>query len=132
MDQFRLFFATSGRTERPKPYCWLLFSQSCVCYFLNIGLGPKNVNGLAICSKNKFREYHGWNRIENPRSKHYTNFQILLKLCEKPPTCFKTLTFCRNLGFQKSWICSWIFQEFPTHGFPTHGFLEFSMSLMHA
>ena len=55
-----------------------------------------------------------WNRIENPTSKHYTNFQILKKHCEKRPTCFQTLTFCRNLGFQKSWICSWIFQGFPT------------------
>ena len=31
---------------------------------LKIGLGPKKVNGLAICSKNKFRDYCIRNRIE--------------------------------------------------------------------
>ena len=92
-----------------------------VCYFLNIvfvifsilGLGRK-INGLVICSKNKLRDYHAWNRIEKLMPKHYTNSQKLYKLCGKRPTCFQTLTFCRNLGFQKSWICQWIIHGFPT------------------
>ena len=33
------------------------------------------------------------------------------------PTCFQTLTFCRNMSFQKSWICLWISKDFPPHGF---------------
>ena len=52
---------------------------------------------------------------------HYTNFLKLLKLYEKRPTCFQTLTFCRNLSFQKPWICPWIFQGF-SMDFPPHGF----------
>ena len=92
------------------------------CYILNIpvaissilGLGPKKVNGLAICSKNKFREYHGWNRIEKLMPKHYTNFPKLKNFCEKRPTCFQTLTFCRNSSFQNTGMCPWIFQEIPT------------------
>ena len=90
----------------------------CGCYILNIPFvifsilasGPKRT----FLSKNKFREYHGWNRIENPMSKHYANFQKLKKLCETRQTCFQTLFFCRNLSFQKPWICQWIFQGFPT------------------
>ena len=35
-----------------------------VCYFLNIGLGPKKINGLAICSENQFRDYFIRNRLE--------------------------------------------------------------------
>jgi len=95
---------------------------------LNIGLGPKTINGLAICSKNKFGDYHAWNRIEKLMSKHYTNFQNLKKLCEKQPTYFQTLIFCRNPGFRKSWICQWIFKfskDFPPHGFPTPWILDF-------
>ena len=49
----------------------------------------------------------------------------LKKLCEKRPTCFQTLTFRRNQVFQNTGICSWIFQEFPTHGFPTPWILDF-------
>ena len=110
MDEFRLFFSTSGRTKRRKHYFCLLFSQYCVCYFLNIVSNPNR----RFPSKNQFRDYHAWNRIEKLMPKHCTNFLKLLKLYEKRPTCFQTLTFCRNLGFQKSWICPWIFQGFPT------------------
>ena len=42
------------------------------------------------------------------------SFLKLLKLYEKLPICFQTLTFCRNLSFQKPWICPWIFHGFPT------------------
>ena len=110
MDGFRLCFATSGPTKRRKHYLCLLFSQYCVCYFLNIVSNPKR----NFPSKNQFRDYHAWNRIEKLMPQHYTNFLKLLKLCEKLPTCFQTLTFCRNLSFQKPWICQWIFKGFPT------------------
>ena len=109
LDQFRIFFATSGRTKRPKPYFCLSFSQYCVCYFLNIVSNPKR----NFLSKNNFRDDHAWNRIEKLMSKHYTNFRKLEKLCEKLPTCFQILTFRRNLVFQKPWICSWISNDFP-------------------
>ena len=59
-----------------------------VCYVLNIvfvifsilGFGPEKVNGLAICSKHKFWDYHAWNRTEKLMPKHYTNFHKLEKL----------------------------------------------------
>ena len=104
MDGFPLFLATSGPTKRRKHYVCLLFSQYCVCYFLNIVSNPNRRSP----SKNQFRDYHAWNRIEKLMPQHCTNCLKLLKLYEKLPTCFQTLTFCRNLGFQKPWICPWI------------------------
>ena len=109
MDGFPLFFSKSGPTKRRKHYFCLLFSQYCVFYFLNIVSNPN----LRTSPKNQFRDYHAWNRIEKLMPQHWTHFHKLLKLCEKRPTCFQTLTFCRNLGFQKPWICPWI-----SHGFP--------------
>ena len=35
-----------------------------VCYFLNIGLGPKKVNGLGTSPRNQFRDYFIRNRLE--------------------------------------------------------------------
>ena len=92
-----------------------------VCYFLNIGSESNRNPNLRTSPKNQFRDYHAWNRIEKLMPQHYTNFQKLLKFYGKRPTCFQTLTFCRNLSFQKSWICPWFFQglsmDFPPHGF---------------
>ena len=85
-------------------------SRYCVCYFLNIVSNPNR----HFPSKNQFRDNHAWNRIEKLLPKHYANFRKLSKLCEKLPTCFQTLTFCRNLSFQKPWICQRIFHGFPT------------------
>ena len=93
------------------------FSQYCVCYFLNIVSNPNRRSP----SENQFRDYHAWNRIEKLMPQHCTNFLKLLKLYEKRPTCFQTLTFCRNLSFQKPWICPWIFQGF-SMDFPPHDF----------
>ena len=109
MDSSRLFFATSGPAKHRTHYFCLLFSQYCVCYFLNLVSNPN----LPTSPKHQFREYHAWNRIEKLMPQHCTNFLKLLKLYEKRPTCFQTLTFCRNLGFQKPWICPWISYGFP-------------------
>ena len=76
--------------------------------------GPKQVNGLAICSKNQFRDYFIRNRLEKLVPLNWNFAPQNLKNRKKQPTCFQTLTFCRNLRFQKSWICPWIFQGFPT------------------
>ena len=56
----------------------------------------------------------------------------LKKLCEKRPTCFQTLTFRRNLGFQKSWICPWNPKNFPPMDFPPHGFWIFGEAALAA
>ena len=109
MDSSPLCFATSGPTKRRKPYC--------VCYFLNIVSNPNRRSP----SKNQFRDYHAWNRIEKLMPTHYKKILKLLKLCEKRPTCCQTLTFCRNLSFQKFWICPWIFPGF-SMDFPPHEF----------
>ena len=115
------FFATSGPAKRRKPYFCLLFSQYGVCYFLNIVSNPN----LPTSPKNQFRDYHAWNRIEKLMPQHCTNFLKLLKLYEKRPTCFQTVTFCRNMSFQKPWICPWIFQGF-SMDFPPPPLLELS------
>ena len=95
------------------------------CYFLNIGIGPKKINGLAICSKNQFRDYFIRNRLEKLVPLNWNFAPRNLKNRKKRPTCFQTLTFCRNLSFQKSWICPWISKDFPPHGFPTPWILDF-------
>ena len=110
MDGFRLFFATSGPEKRRKQYVCLLFSQYWVCYF---SILSQFQDGTSI-RKKQFRDYHAWNRIEKLMPQHYTNFLKLLKLYATRPTCFQTLIFCRNLSFQKPWICPWIFHGFPT------------------
>ena len=112
MDGFRFF----SRHLVPQNVGNIIF----VCYFLNIVSNPNRRSP----SKNQFRDYHAWNRIEKLMPQHCTNFLKLLKLCEARPTCFQTLTFCRNLSFQKPWICPWIFQGF-SMDFPPP-LLEFS------
>ena len=110
MDGFRLFLATSGPSKRRKHYFCLLFSQYCVCYFLNIASNPKR----NFLSKKEFWEYHGWNRIENPISKHYTNFQNLKKTQKKPTNSFSNLDFLPKSGFPKILDLFMDFQGFPT------------------
>ena len=92
-----------------------------VCYFLNIGLGPTKSQCSRHFSK---KSIPGLPRLEPHRKVNATTlykFLKFLKLYEKRPTCFQTLTFCRNLSFQKPWICQWIFQGF-SMDFPPHGF----------
>ena len=86
MDGFRLFLPTSGPTKRRKHYLCLLFSQYWV--------GVEQINVLGTSPRNQFRDYSIWDRIEKLMPQHCTNFLKLLKLYEKRPTCFQTLTFC--------------------------------------
>ena len=69
-----------------------------VCYFLNIGLGPKKVNGLAICSKNQFRDYCIRNRLEklvplnwNFAPQNFKNRKTTDQLVFKPWLCWSNL-----------------------------------------
>ena len=107
MDSSPLFLATSGPTKRRKHYFWLLFSQ----YWTwaeksqwSRHLFEKSIPGLFYSKP--------------PRKVSATELELRTTKLKKPeknrPTCFQTLTFCRNLSFQKSWICPWIFQGFPT------------------
>ena len=74
----------------------------CVCYFLNIGLGSTKNQ----CS----RHYFIWNRIEKLMPQLWNFSPQTLKTFKKLTNLFSNLeTFCRNLGFQKPWICPWIF-----------------------
>ena len=88
------------------------------CYILNIpfvifSIFSQIQNGTSLRKKNS-----GSTTAGTASKIQYLNiiqiFKFSKKHCEKRPTCFQTLTFCRNLGFQKSWICPWIFQGFPT------------------
>ena len=99
-----------------------------VCYFLNIGLGPKKINGLAICSKNQFRDYFIRNRLGKlvPLNWDFAP-QNLKNRKRHRPTCFQTLTCLVQSGVHPR-----IFQGFPMdfprifHGFSTPPLLEFS------
>ena len=72
--------------------------------------GPRKVNDLLTSPSNQFRDYFIWNRIEKLMPQLWNFSPQTLKTFKKNwPTCFQTLTFCRNLGFQKPWICPWIF-----------------------
>ena len=89
----------------------------CVCYFLNIVFDIFSIF-LEIQISALLRKINSGTTTPGTASKsschNFGKNHKLLKLYEKRPTCFQTLTFGRNLGFQKSWICPWIFQGFPT------------------
>ena len=110
MDSSPLFLATSGPTKRRKHYFCLLFSQ----YWTwaeksqwSRHLFEKSIPGLFYSKP--------------PRKVSATELELrpqnLKNRKINRPTCFQTLTFCRNLSFQTSWICSWISKDF--QGFPT-------------
>ena len=110
MDSSPLFFATSGPTKRRKHFF--------VCYFLNIAFVIFSIlsqiqNGTSLRKKNL-----GLPRLEPHRKINaYTLYKFpktQKNSTKNRPTRFQTLTFWSNLGFPKSWICSWIFQGFPT------------------
>ena len=88
------------------------------CYFLNIAFVIFSIL-RQIQNGTSFRKKNSGTTTAGTASKiQYLNiiqiFKISKKHCETRPTCFQTLTFWSNLGFQKSWICPWIFQGFPT------------------
>ena len=107
MDSF--FFATSGPTKRRKHYLCLLFSQYCVCYFLNIVSNPKR----NFPSKNQFRDYHAWNRIEKLMPQHWTNFPHTFKTLRKTANLFSNLDFSPKSGFPKTMDLSMDFLWIP-------------------
>ena len=114
MDGFRLCFATSGPTKRRKHYFRLLFSQYCVCYFLNIVSNPN----LPTSPKNQFRDYHAWNRIEKLMPQHWQTVPQTFKTLRKTANLFSNLDFLPKSGFPKTLDLS---MDFPRifHGFPT-------------
>ena len=86
-----------------------------VCYFLNIVFVIFSILSQIQIADPFEKSIPGVPRLEPHRKVNATTlykFLKLLKLYEKLPTCVQTLTFCRNLGFQKPWICPWI-----SHGF---------------
>ena len=114
MDGFRLFSATSGPTKRRKHYLCLLFSQ----YWVGVESKSKSPHFSE-------KSIPGRPRLEPHRKVNATTLELFASnfknFANKRPTCFQTLTFCRNLGFQKPWICPWMFQGF-SMDFPPHGF----------
>ena len=120
MDGFRLCFATSGPTKRRKHYLCLLFSQYCVCYFLNISRNPN----LRTSPKNQFRDYHAWNRIEKLMPLNCKKNQKTVKTLRKTANLFSNLDFLPKSGFPKTLGFS---MDFPRilHGFPPPPSLNF-------
>ena len=84
------------------------------CYFLNIGLGPKKVNGLAICSKNQFRDYFIRNRLEKLVPLNWNFAPHNLKNRKKPTNLFSNLDFLPKSEFPKILDLFMDFQGFPT------------------
>ena len=121
MDGFRLCFATSGPTKRRKHYLCLLFSQYCVCYFLNISRNPN----LRTSPKNQFRDYHAWNRIEKLMPQLWNFSPQTFKTLQKTANLFSNLDFLPKSGFPKTLDLSMGFPKI-FHGFSTPPLLEFS------
>ena len=95
------------------------------CYFLNIGLGPTK----SQWSRHLFeKSIPGLFYSKPPRKVSATELELRPKNLKNRkinrPTCFQTLTFCRNLSFQKILDLSMDFprishpMDFPPHGFP--------------
>ena len=92
------FFATSGPTKRRKHYCCLLFSQ----YWAGVEkskwsrhFSKQSIPGLFYLEPHR--------KVNATTLELFTtNFKNLKK---NRPTRFQTLTFGRNLGFQKPGIC---------------------------
>ena len=86
-----------------------------VCYILNIGRGPKTNQVPSHFSK---QSIPGLFYLEPHRKVNATTLELFTtnfkNLKNNWPNCFQTLTFCRNLGFQKSWICQWIYPGLST------------------
>ena len=98
-----------------------------VCYFLNIGLGPKKNQW----SRHLFeKSIPGLFYSKPPRKVSATELELRTTKLKKPkkktdrPTCFQTLTFLVQSGvhppgFSKDfpWISQGFSMDFPPHGF---------------
>ena len=73
-----------------------------VCYFLNIGLGSKKVNGLGTSPKNQIRDYFIWNRIEKLMPQLWNFSPQTLKTLQKTTNLFSNLDFWPKSGFPKT------------------------------
>ena len=113
MDSSSLFWATSGPAKRRKHYFCLLFSQYCVCDFLNIVSNPNRRSP----SKNQFRDYHAWNRIEKLMPQIWRKFPQTFNTLQKTTNLFSNLDFWPKSGFPKTLDLP---MDFPRifHGFP--------------
>ena len=120
MDGFPLFFATSGPTKRREHYVCLLFSQYCVCYFLNISRNPN----LRTSPTNQFRDYHAWNRIEKLMPQLWERNPLTLKTFRKTDNLFSNLDYWPKSEFPKTLDLSMDFLRI-FHGFPTPPSLNF-------
>ena len=111
MDGFPLF----SRHLVPQNVGNIIF----VCYFLNIGLGSKKSQCSSHFSK---QSIPGLFYLEPHRKVNATTLELratnFKNLKQNRPTCFQTLTFCRNMDFQKPWIRpSFLFVFFSQNGF---------------
>ena len=92
-----------------------------VCYFLNIGLGSKQINVLSTSPRNQFRDYHTWHRIEKLMPQLWNFLPHTLKTLQTTANLFSNLDFLPKSEFPKTLDFPWIFQRFPMD-FPPHGF----------
>ena len=111
-----VFFRDIWSHKTSETLCCLLFSQYCVCYFLNIVSNPN----LPTSPKNQFRDYHAWNRVEKLMQQHCI-FSQTFKTLRKTVNLFSNLDFLQKSEFPKTLDLSMDFQGF-SMDFPPHGF----------
>ena len=77
-------------------------SETLILIIFSIVGGPRKVDDLGTSPNNQFWDHFTRNRIEWLVELCTTNFK---NRNNNRPNCFQSLTFCRNLGFQKPGIC---------------------------
>ena len=96
------------------------------CYFFNIASNPKPNPKRNFPSKNQFRDYHAWNRIEKLVPLNCKKNQNSQTNSKKTTNSFSNLDFLVKSGFPK--ILD-LLMDFPriSHpmDFPPHGFWIF-------
>ena len=99
-----------------------------VCYFLNIGLGPKKSMVSPSVRKIKFRDYFIRNRLEKLVPLNWNFAPHNLKNQKKTTNLFSNLDFFGPIWGAPPRIVQGFPMDFPriSHGFPTPPLLEFS------
>ena len=84
------------------------------CYFFNIASNPKPNPKRNFPSKNQFRDYHAWNRLEKLVPLNCKKIQKSQTNSKKTTNSFSNLDFLVKSGFPKILVLLMDFQGFPT------------------
>ena len=96
------YFGTIWSHKTSETLTFLLLFQYRVVIFSILGGGPEKVNDLLTSPINQFRDYFIRNRLEKLVPLNYKIIKNQKNIKINRPNRFQTLTFGRNLGFQKN------------------------------